>query len=110
MRTIETQLAEIMRRQSRYQARRQARRLSALGAALGALLAALVAAAPAVKGGVAPRVGPALGATILGPEAGGYVLVALVAFVLGIVAALAIQKYRQSSPTRPGGEGDKEDT
>ena len=36
-----------------------------------------------------------MGAMILGPETGGYVIVALLAFALGIVVTIQIQKHRQ---------------
>ena len=48
--------------------------------------------------------GTALGAFLLGPEAGGYVIVALLAFMLGIVAALLAQKHRRMKQR----EGKKE--
>ena len=47
----------------------------------------------------------ALGAFLLGPEAGGYVIVALIAFALGIALTLAAQKYRRMNQTRAGAEG-----
>ena len=48
--------------------------------------------------------GTALGAFLLGPEAGGYVIVALIAFALGIAAALLAQRHRQMKKE----EGKKE--
>ena len=39
--------------------------------------------------------GTALGAFLLGPETGGYVLVALIAFALGIAAALLAQRHKR---------------
>jgi hypothetical protein len=35
-----------------------------------------------------------MGSTILGPEIGGYVIVALLAFSLGIIVTRLIQKYQ----------------
>ena len=46
----------------------------------------------------------ALGAFLLGPEAGGYVLVALIAFALGIAAAMLTQRHRRMKEH----EGQKE--
>ena len=48
----------------------------------------------AFAGSGAPVRPTALGAFLLGPEAGGYVIVALIAFALGVAAALLAQRRR----------------
>ena len=95
MKTIEAQMAEIGRRKRYYRARRAERRLAGLCAGLCALLIAALMLAPGVTGSPVGASGSVLGATILGPEAGGYVIVALLAFGLGVVAALLIQKRQR---------------
>ena len=94
MRSNEELMSGILERKSLRLAQRQARALAAAGAGLAALLAAALLVAPGITGQVEQPAGSALGATILGPEAGGYVIVALLAFGLGIVAALFAGKTR----------------
>ena len=96
MRSVEEQMRVILRRRDALRARRAALRLSALGGLLGAGLMAALLLAPGVSGSVSPARGWVLGATILGPEAGGYVIVALLAFALGVVVALAAAKRKQA--------------
>ena len=97
MRSSEELMKEILERKAVYQKQRYLRRLKAAGIMLGCLLAAALVIAPTITGGGDPAQGPVstLGATILGPEAGGYVIVALLAFALGIVVTSIIQKRKQ---------------
>ena len=92
MKDREAKLDEIFRRAEAIRRRQEEHRTRLLGGATAAL--ALVA----LIGGFARRGteirGTALGAFLLGPEAGGYVLVALIAFALGIAAAMLAQKHR----------------
>ena len=92
MRSIEEQMKEILRRKEYYLAVRQVNRLAALSKAIGLLLIAALLLAPGITGTVAQPQVSALGATILGPEAGGYVIVALLAFALGIVITRMTQQ------------------
>ena len=96
MRSIEDQMDEIRRRSSLYREKKQIRRLSLLAAGLGALLMMVLMFAPGVSGTVG-KSSSLLGATILGPEAGGYVIVALLSFALGITVTLITQKYRKGA-------------
>ena len=96
MRSIEDQISEIRRRKSLYAAKKQVRRLSYLATVMGLLLIAVLMLAPGVKGTVG-LTGSYLGATILGPEAGGYVIVALLSFALGILITIITQKYRNTN-------------
>ena len=100
----EARLDEIFRRAEVVRRRQEENRTRLLGGSTAALALALVA----LIGGFARRGaevrGTALGAFLLGPEAGGYVLVALLAFMLGIVAALLAQKHRRMKQR----EGKKE--
>ena len=96
MRSVEEQMAEIHRRRRVYSGKRQLRRLSLMAACIGILLIAVLIYAPVVKG--AARAGDTgyFGATILGPEAGGYVIVAILSFILGMIITLITQKKKET--------------
>ena len=101
MRSIEDQMAEIRRRSLLYREKKQIRALSLLASGLGILLMAVMMFAP----GVSQTVGisnSVLGAMILEPEAGGYVIVALLAFSLGIMVTIITQKYRKTDEMQDG--------
>ena len=94
MKSVEEQMNEIRNRKRRYENKKKIRTLSLSGAGLLAALVAVIALAPAAVGSIEQDKASVLGSTILGAEVGGYVLVALIAFVLGIVVATAIHKYK----------------
>ena len=94
MRSNEELMKGILQRKAVYLARKQARRLSLVGAGLAVLLIFMLFIAPKVTGSVDQHTAFAMGSTILGPEAGGYVIIAFLAFALGIVVTLFIQKHR----------------
>ena len=94
MRSIEDQMAEIRRRSSLYREKKEIRALSFLATGIGALIMAVLMLAPDVSGTVG-RSSSVLGAMILGPEAGGYVIVALLSFTMGVIVTLLIQKERR---------------
>ena len=98
MRSIEDQITEIRRRSLLYREKKQVRALSFLATGLGVLLVAVLVFAPGVSGTVGNS-SSVLGSMILGPEAGGYVIVALLAFALGIIVTLITQKYRKIAET-----------
>ena len=91
----DARLNEIFRRAEAVRRKRDERVARALGGAAGALALALIVMIGGFSGRGAEIHGTALGAFLLGPEAGGYVLVALIAFALGIAAALLAQRHRQ---------------
>ena len=91
----ETRLEEIFRRAEVVRHRQEENRARLLGGATAALALALITMIGGFAGRGAEIRGTALGAFLLGPEAGGYVLVALIAFTLGIAAALLAQRHRQ---------------
>lgn len=101
MRSIEEQMKEILQRKEYYLALKQFSRLAFLGAGLGFLLIAALMLVPGIQGTVTQPQASALGATILGPEAGGYVIVALLAFALGIVITITTQKHRRMKESEP---------
>ena len=95
MRSIEEQISEIRRRSSLYREKKELRLLSLAATGVGALLLMVMILAPGVKGTMGFGVSH-LGATILEPEAGGYVIVALLSFTLGVIITLITQKYRKT--------------
>lgn len=107
VRSNEELMKGILQRKAVYLLRRQSRRLTAAGAGLAALLLAALLLAPGIRGAAVPQQPTVLGATILGPEAGGYVIVALLAFALGIVITLLAQNRRKQAE-RDGDAGHTE--
>ena len=101
MRSIEDQITEIRRRSLLYREKKQIRALSFLASGIGVLLMAIMILAPGVSGTVGIS-SSHLGATILGPEAGGYVIVALLAFTLGIIVTIITKKYRKTDEMQDG--------
>ena len=106
MRSIEAQMKEILRRKEAYLAQRQAQRLAGLGAGLGMLLTVALLLAPGITGAAPQPRASTLGATILGPEAGGYVIVGLLAFALGVVITLLIQRRKKAQGMKPPQDHD----
>ena len=94
MRNVEEQMREIRRRKVYYQTKKQMRVLAELSTVLTALLFAALLFAPDITGTVSQTTGSVLGATILGPKAGGYIIVALLSFALGIVVTILALKRR----------------
>ena len=106
MRSIEEQMQIILRRKMYYTEKRRLQRMTALAAGLGLSLLAALVAVPGVAGSPVQAAGSVLGATILGPEAGGYVIVALVAFALGVVTTLVIQRRKKAQGMKPPQDHD----
>ena len=94
MKRIEEQMTEIRRRRFVYGERKKIRRLAASAACMSLMLLGVMVFAPVVSGGTYAGVESVYGATILGPEIGGYVIVAILAFSLGIAVAILIQRKR----------------
>ena len=94
MRSKKDLMQGILQRKAVYLAQKQARRLTVVGAGLAALLLTMLLIVPGITGSGEQYTAYAMGATILGPETGGYVIVALLAFALGIIVTLLIQKRR----------------
>ena len=95
MRSNEELMQGILQRKAFYLVQRQARRLFILAAGLTSLLGMALLSVSGVSGQVEQQRGSVLGATILGPDAGGYVIVALLAFALGIAVSLICLKRKQ---------------
>ena len=95
MRSVEDQIKEIGRRKDRYSLIKQLRKLYTCACTLTAMLVTAFVFAPNIGGYVGYGDTSYLGATILGPEAGGYVIVGLLSFILGILCVLIIQKHKR---------------
>ncbi len=93
----EEALKEILKRSDKVVKKRNERTKAYLGGACAVLFAALVAAIALMPGGISTDgTGETVyGAFLLGREAGGYVLAALVAFLLGIGITLYVIKKRK---------------
>ncbi len=93
----EDALKEVLKRKDKIIRRRSSKTCGYLAAAGTALFAALVTVISVLPAGSATPVsgGSIYGAFLLGREAGGYVLAAVIAFILGVVVTLLCIKYRQ---------------
>jgi len=107
MRSNEELMQGILERKAVYLAQKQARSLMMVGTGLAALLLTTLYIVPEITGSEEQYTACAMGATILGPEAGGYVIVALLAFALGIVVTYFIQKHKITKDRKAerGGKG-----
>ncbi len=103
MRSNEELMQGILQRKAEFLARKQVRRLKCISAVLSVLLVTAILIVPGITGSGEPYVARTMGATILGPETGGYVIVALLAFVLGIITTLLIRKRRAIGTIRNQG-------
>lgn len=95
--TTEEALSEILRRRDRVVLRRDRsvlRILSVLTCGLFAALVLVIALQPG-RAAEAP-IGSVYGSFLLGPDAGGYVLAAVVAFALGVTVTLLSLRYRKT--------------
>ena len=95
MRSNEELMKGILQRKAVYLAQRQIRSLTVIGAGLAALLMTMLFIVPGITDSGEQYTAYAMGATILGPRTGGYVIVALLAFALGIVVTILIQKHKR---------------
>ena len=95
MRSIEDQMAEISRRKDSIKEKRKIFRMSLSAVGMSLILIVLLIVAPGIEGNIGKRSNPYLGSMIFGPEAGGYVIVALIAFSLGVLVTLIILKKRE---------------
>ncbi len=110
MRSNQELMNGIRRKKALIVAGRQQRRLAAVGAVLAASLAAAMFAVPGHAVSTEQHTATVMGSTILGSAAGGYVIVALLAFALGIVVTVLIQKQRSIRKTVDGGQAQDPET
>lgn len=95
VRRIEDQKEQIKKLRSYYCERKRVKRLTGAAAAVCLTLMAAVFIAPSITGDINFLELHYFGATILGPEVGGYVIVGLLAFTLGMLITFIILKYRK---------------
>lgn len=106
--TSEEALTEIMRRSDRIalrRSRRSRRILSGVSALLTVLLLLVICHTPGAT--VSVFTGTVYGSFLLSAEAGGYVLTAVLAFVLGVSVTLLCVKKKNIHTTPPKGENEK---
>lgn len=92
-------MAQILQRSERIVIRRDRRRrriLSGVSGGLFAVLIAVIALLPRENGVASAE--SVYGSFILGPEAGGYVLAAVIAFALGVCVTLLCLHRRKKKP------------
>ena len=103
--TNEEMVSEILKRSDKVRDERRKRNSLYLGTASAVLLAALIAVIgfmpTGMSGGYTENT--MYGAFLLGREAGGYVLAAVIAFVLGVTVTLLAVK-RRGADTRSGSD------
>lgn len=100
----EEALSEIVRRSDRIIVRRSRRACRLLSGTAGGLFALLVLLIAALPGGpAAASAGTVYGSFLLSAEAGGYVLTAVIAFVLGIAVTLLCRR-RKTQAKQPDEE------
>ena len=96
--TNEEMVSEILKRSDKVRDERRKRNNLYLGTASTVLLAALIAVIGFMPAGMSGGYteNTMYGAFLLGREAGGYVIVALLSFALGVIVTIITQKYRKT--------------
>ena len=96
-------LQEILRRSEAIRAKKERRTIRGLASASAALLALLVAGVCLFsRTETTEGVWSVYGAFLLPAEAGGYVLAAVAAFVIGVVVTVACVRYREKKGRNNG--------
>ena len=106
--TTEEALTEIMRRKNQIvlrRSRRSCRVLSGVSAMLMAFLLLVICMMPGSPGSA--FTGTVYGSFLLSAESGGYVLAAVIAFVLGVCITLLCLRYKRLKASQK--EGDRPD-
>ena len=100
----EEALHEILKRSIDLQKKKKQRSTQLLCGTVGILTAGLILTiALFAGGGPAGITNPAYGAFLLPAEAGGYILIALIAFAAGVILTLLIRKHRNDRPEGSSG-------
>jgi putative copper export protein len=95
-RDIDDSLREILKRSDRIRREREKRLIRGMTSACVVLLVALTACISIFSGsGGSPVSESVYGSFLLSAEAGGYVLVAVLAFICGIIASVLAEKIRK---------------
>lgn len=94
-------LEKILRKSREIHQRREQRITAALSVTTAVLAVLLIGTVALLKGqGITEATASDFGAFLLPSEAGGYVLAGVIAFVLGIVIALFICRYKDRKKTK----------
>jgi len=92
--TNDEALREVLKRGRAIRNRKDRRSIQLLSCVTGVLAVVLICVIAALSSGGIGSVGTAYGSFLLSAEAGGYILTALIAFVIGVILTIAIYKYR----------------
>ncbi len=93
--TSDQAVREVLRRSARISKKRERRVGTVLSCAAAALFCALLAVTALLSGGSPAPAGTVYGSSILSPSAGGYVLIGVLAFALGVVVTLLCVRWRE---------------
>lgn len=104
--TTEEALEEIRKRKEKITEKRNRRMMAGMTAAAAVLTAALVALIGLFSGEGMTYSDSVYGSFLLSREAGGYVLAAVIAFVLGVVVTLLCLKWKKLRREKENSEGD----
>ncbi len=94
--TSQEQMEQILNRSAQLREEKERHRTGALSASAGALVLVLAVSIIALgRTGYVEEARGAYGAFLLSPDVGGYVLVAVLAFAVGVLLTVLIHRYRQ---------------
>ena len=106
--TTDEAMREIMKRSDKIEKKREQRKTNILTGMSVSLIAVLTIVIGLVPGqAVKVPEGTTYGSFLLSPEAGGYVLVALLAFAVGICITVFCLRSKNKSVSNLGGTGDE---
>lgn len=106
--TAEEELNEIMRRSKKVTLRRERRKVQLQAGVTGVFsLLAVVALIFLPEGTMMTSEESVYGSFLLAKESGGYVLVALISFILGVMVTLLCVRYRKLRDLEEKEENDK---
>ena len=106
--TAEEELNEIMRRSKKVTLRRERRKVQLQAGVTGVFsLLAVVALIFLPEGTLMTSKESVYGSFLLAKESGGYVLVALISFILGVMVTLLCVRYRKLRDLEEKEENDK---
>lgn len=104
-------LDEILRRSENIERKRVKRSMHALSSAAGGLMAALIIVIAVLsESGTAGMEESTMGSFMLSAKAGGYIIVAVLAFIAGAILTMATQRYRQSRAGQAGNDRSADDS
>ena len=106
--TTDEAMREIKKRSEKIEKKRERRKTNILTGMSVSLIAVLTIVIGLVPGqAVSVPEGTVYGSFLLSPEAGGYVLIALLAFAIGIITTVICFRSKKKSDKNLGGTGDE---